>query len=154
MFWSPTIVCRSPDCKTPIRLPYPNLLETRENPPNWPTGGWKVVFVCPSCGHGHEYRALDVQWRQFPTPGPSSPQSSTICVCCEFECAHKNCAIRARHYTLAESGTPDLEVLSRCLNSKCYPLCGEGEFATDYSAEKFLRVLQQWQIGPVTQEKL
>src|ERR1039458_4344269 len=77
-------------------------LEISENPPDWPKENFRIVFVCPSCGHGYEYLAPNVRWRQFPTPGPNQPQSSTICVYCEYQCAHKNCAIKARHYTLVE----------------------------------------------------
>jgi hypothetical protein len=147
-FWSPTIDCHTKGCEQPIRLPYPIPPEISENPPDWPKGNFRIVFVCPSCGHGYEYLAPNVRWRQFPTPDPNRPQSSTICVYCEYQCAHKNCAIKARHYTLVESGTNDVEVLSRCLKSKSYPLCGEGEFATDYCAETFLGVRQVFQLGP------
>lgn len=89
MFWSPVIACHTPGCAKQNRLPYPTPPEITENPPSWPKGGWPIVFVCPSCGHGYEYLALEVQWRQFPTPGPSSPLSPTIALCCEFECGTK-----------------------------------------------------------------
>ena len=154
-FWSPTIHCHNPACSEPtIRLPYPNPPEISANPPSWPTGTFRVVFVCPICGRGYEYLAPDVHWRQFPTPGPSQPQSPTICVYCEYKCAHENCAIKARHYTLVDSGTDDFAVLSRCLKARSYPLCGAGEFATDYCAETFLRVRKQWQIGPILDEAI
>jgi hypothetical protein len=147
-YLSPTLVCHNPNCQHPIRLPYP--LAVSENPPNWPRENWRVIFVCPSCGHGYEYLGLEVRWLPFPTPGPNQPHSSTKCVYCEFECGHENCAIKARHYTIAGDDTQDLDIiLSRCLKARCYPLCGAGKYAQDYCAETYLRVRQELQIGPV-----
>jgi hypothetical protein len=149
LFWSPTITCRRQDCATQIQLPYPTPPEIFESPPNWPMSDFWIVFVCPSCGRGCDYRAQDVRWRQFPTPGRSSPLSSKAAFYCEFECGHESCVIKARYYTVAENGIETGELISRCLKSKSMPLCSAGEYLRDCSEKAFTRVGQVWQIGPL-----
>src|SRR4051794_26777329 len=127
MYWSPVIVCHNPDCKGPIRLPYSNLLKIEDDRPMWPTGTFRVTFVCHWCGRGFEYSAQDVHWATFETPGPSQDHSELDAFYCEFECDHEDCKKKARHYMLGKKGTDPAVLLNKALNSRCNPRCGKGD---------------------------
>jgi len=95
LYWYPVIKCKF--CPEDIPLPHdlleehPWYSEEDTDQPDWPSGGWKAIFACISCGHVYEYSAEAVQWDCVPKSARAKYHSDAICFCAEFRCARKDC---------------------------------------------------------------
>jgi hypothetical protein len=114
---SPYLCCKNSDCHyhrnaVPIRLPYPNLPDTTEGPPSWPTASWRINFACPSCGHVSPYTAQDVQWTTVSTSAPGEPQTHRKdYVEIQFVCGESDCRTPVKFHTQVRAGTTTLELV-------------------------------------------
>lgn len=114
---SPFLCCKNQDCHchrntVPIRLPYPNLPDTTEGQPSWPTASWRINFACPSCGHVSPYTAQDVQWQTSSMSVPGQPQTHRKdCVEIQFVCGEPDCRTPVSFHTLVRAGTTTLELV-------------------------------------------
>jgi hypothetical protein len=125
MYLQPVVKCKNPDCPLPtatrIRLPYPNLPRSGENPPNWPQDGWQLRLICRECDHWYVYEKKDVQWA--PYTRPLEEETRVAFLCAELECAEPGCGSRTRWHVLDNSQMSETELLEFVLRADPVVVC-------------------------------